>query len=109
MKLYGLKNCDTCRKAVKQLEASGNVVEFVDVRKEPLSAEQFSEFVTAFGVGKLINKKSTTWRQLSAEDRETDPVPLLQANPSLMKRPVIVSDQGLMLGWAKDVQAKFFG
>jgi len=109
MKLYGLKNCDTCRKAAKQLEASGNVVEFVDVRKEPLSAEQLNEFVVAFGVEKLINKKSTTWRQLSEEDRETDPVSLLQANPSLMKRPVTVSDQGLMLGWAKDVQAKFIG
>ncbi len=99
MKIYGIKNCDTCRKAVKAL-----AVELHDVRDAPLSAAQLTEFYTALGEG-LVNKRSTTWRNLDAEERQQDPIALLQKHPTLMKRPVIERDGQLFLGWTKEVQA----
>lgn len=105
MDLYGLKTCDTCRKAVKMLEAAGRSVRFVDVRAEPLSADQLAEFMAAFGDA-LVNTRSTTWRGLSEGDRKGAPADLLAAHPALMKRPVIRADDGtLYLGWGKEVQA----
>lgn len=103
--LYGLKNCDTCRKASKALEASGRDVKFHDVKKEPISRDQLASFVEAFGVDKLVNKKSTTWRGLDEAARQRDPLDLLAENPSLMKRPVIVDGEEKYLGWQGDVQA----
>ncbi len=107
MKLYGLKNCDTCRKAKKMLEAAGHEVEFVDVRQSPLEENKLAHFLSEFGEDKLINKKSTTWRQLSETDRTKPSLELLIENPSLMKRPVIEGTDAFHLGWAKDVQDAF--
>ncbi len=105
MQLYGLKTCDTCRKALKSLAAAGHEVAFTDVRAEPLGAEELAAFHAAFGAA-LVNTRSTTWRGLSEADRGGEPVALLQAHPTLMKRPVIRAEDGtLYLGWGKDVQA----
>lgn len=108
-KLYGLKNCDTCRKAQKALEAEGREVAFHDVKKEPLSREQLADFLETFGADKLVNKKSTTWRGLSEAEKAGDPLDLLVANASLMKRPVIIDGEKKYLGWQKDVQAALIG
>lgn len=104
--LYGLKACDTCRKALKALEAGGFAPSFQDVRAEPLSASQLAQMHEALGAD-LLNIRSTTWRGLSEEERAQDPVALLQAHPALMKRPVIDRDGTLTLGWGKDVQGAF--
>lgn len=101
--IYGLKSCDTCRKAVQMLKAAGRTVEFVDIRATPVSAGTLTEWHSRFGDA-LVNTRSTTWRGLSAEDREAPPVQLLAAHPALMKRPVIVTDDGTTLGWTKAVQ-----
>lgn len=104
MTLYGLKNCDTCRKALTALRAAGHSVTFVDVRADGVPAETLSRFLDAFGEA-LINRRSTTWRGLSEAERADDPATLLAAHPTLMKRPVIETDTGLTLGWTKDVQS----
>lgn len=101
--VFGLKACDTCRKAHKELAAAGKNVEFQDVRETPLSPSQFEKFHAAFGEA-LLNKRSTTWRQLTEDDRSKAPIELLMAHPTLMKRPVIESEDGLTLGW--DATAK---
>ena len=98
MKLYGLKNCDTCKKAAKALG-----VEVTDVRKEPLSRERLQEFWNEFGDA-LLNTRSTTWRGLSEAERSEDPIELMQKHPALMKRPVIEAKGTLYLGWKNDVQ-----
>ncbi len=103
MKVYGIKNCDSCRKALKALDA-----ELHDVRDTPLSAEQLTQFHDAFGDA-LVNKRSTTWRNLDEKQRAEDPIKLLQQHPTLMKRPVIEKDGTLFLGWGKDVQAALLG
>jgi arsenate reductase len=101
MTLYGLKTCDTCRKAIKALPG----VTFVDVRADGVPADVLARAHARFGP-KLVNTASTTWRGLSEAARARDPLALLAEHPALMKRPLIVADDGQMyLGWGKDVQA----
>ncbi len=103
MKIYGLKNCDNCRKARKALDAR-----LQDIRDEPLSREQLEHFFAIFGT-KLLNTRSTTWRNLDETQRASEPVALLQEHPTLMKRPLIERGEELFLGWGKDVQEKLLG
>lgn len=100
MRLYGLKTCDTCRKALKVLENA----QFVDVRAEGVPENILKTAYEEFGSA-LVNTRSTTWRGLSEEERGQEPISLLQAHPTLMKRPLIEADGKLYLGWGKDVQA----
>ena len=100
--VYGIKTCDTCRKALKALKALD--VTLHDVRTDPLSTEQLESFYAKFGDA-VVNKKSTTWRGLDEAERSREPIALLRDHPTLMKRPVIDLDCKLYLGWGKDVQA----
>ena len=84
MRIYGLKACDTCRKALKLLPGA----QLVDLRETPL-AEVLLERALAQFSGDLVNQRSTTWRGLSEEERAMAPVALLRAHPALMKRPLI--------------------
>lgn len=106
MTLYGLKSCDTCRKALKTLREAGHVVNYIDVRSDGIDASTLAKFQSEFGQS-LTNTRSTTWRNLSDEDRKRAALQLLSEHPTLMKRPVIDADGILTLGWNKDVQAKF--
>lgn len=103
MRLFGLKTCDTCRKAEKALRAKGIDLDFVDVRDDPVAATELARFHAAFG-GDLLNRRSTTWRALDDSARAGDPLALLAAHPTLMKRPVIDDRGTLYLGWGKEVQ-----
>ena len=102
--LYGIKTCDTCRKAAKELGASGTEVVFHDVRADPLGTDQIAKFLQAFGDA-LLNKKSTTWRGLDDAARAAAPLALLAEHPTLMKRPVIEGPGGLTLGWTAEAKA----
>lgn len=104
--LYGLKSCDTCRKALKALRDAGHNVTYVDVRTDGVGADKLAKFQCAFG-GSLTNTRSTTWRNLSGKERVRPAMQLLLEHPTLMKRPVIVADGALFLGWGKDVQDMF--
>ena len=105
--IYGLKTCDTCRKARRAAEKAGKNPTFVDIRETPLSDAQRARFLTAFGDA-LINRKSTTWRALDAEARDSHADALLAAHPTLMKRPVI-DGATLTLGWNDAVEKAHLG
>ncbi|MDR9393423.1 MAG: ArsC/Spx/MgsR family protein [Roseovarius sp.] len=104
MILYGLKTCDTCRKALKSLP---NAV-FRDVRADGVPPDVLQAAHARFGP-RLLNTRSTTWRGLDAAERERNPLELLAEYPGLMKRPLIDDDGTLHLGWDKDVQEKLLG
>lgn len=105
MIVHMLKTCDTCRKAVNALKAAGLDPVLVEIREDGIAATDLARFQAKFGET-LMNRRSTTWRGLSEEDRAGDPLELLAAHPTLMKRPVIETDDGaLYLGWDKTVQA----
>lgn len=98
--IYGIKTCDTCRKARKALPEAA----FHDVREMPLDAAVLSRFLDRFGDA-LVNRASTTWRGLSEDERARSAAELLADHPTLMKRPVIDTGQALYLGWKKDVHS----
>lgn len=102
MKLYGLKTCDTCRKARKALPAA----EFIDVRTDGVPLDLLSAALGEFGEA-LVNKKSTTWRKLDEAARGLDPLDLLKEEPTLMKRPLIVDGGRMTLGWSAEVEASW--
>lgn len=104
MHFYGLKTCDTCRKAEKALRAAGYEPKVVDVRADGVPGADLAAFLNRFGEA-LVNRRSTTWRNLPEDQRALDPAVLLTTHPTLMKRPVIEHDGQLYLGWGKDVQA----
>jgi arsenate reductase-like glutaredoxin family protein len=104
MILYGISTCDTCKTALKVIQAAGHAVEFRDVRADPLSADEIGELVTAFGDA-IVNRSSTSWRGLSDWLKASDAEDQLAAQPVLMKRPVIRKGEALYLGWDARVQA----
>jgi arsenate reductase len=108
VKLYGLKNCDSCKKALKALQSveqsSGQAVEFIDLRATPVVAEQLQKWLDEHGDAVLVNRKSTTWRGLDDQARQQPVLALLGANPTLIKRPVIESGDNSFVGWTAEVQ-----
>lgn len=104
MILYGLKTCDTCRKALKSLPDA----QFVDVRADGVPQDLLKSAHAQFGAA-LLNIRSTTWRGLDDTERQRNPLELLADHPTLMKRPLIESQGRLYLGWGKDVQAALLG
>jgi len=103
MKLYGLKSCDTCRKAIRELHEAGLKVDTIDVRTDGVPPAELARFYDTFG-DDLINRRSTTWRNLSEDERAKDPLTLLALHPSLMKRPIIERQGTLYIGWKPDVR-----
>ena len=104
MKLYGLKNCDSCKNARKALQSIGQPVEFVDLRVTPVAVEQLQKWLDEHGDAILVNRKSTTWRGLDDVARQRSVLALLMANPTLIKRPVIESGDNSFVGWTAEVQ-----
>lgn len=99
--LYGIKNCDTVRAARKWLEGHGIDHQFHDIRDEPLPEGQFAQWLAELGDA-LINKRSTTWKQLGDADKamaEDRGATLLQGHPTLMKRPLLDTGNRLHLGF----------
>ena len=108
MRVYCLKSCDTCRKALAELVAAGHDPEVVDVRADGVPGPDLARFLAAFGDA-LVNRRSTTWRGLSETERSRDPLELLSENPTLMKRPVIATGDSLFLGWDAKTRAAVLG
>ncbi len=108
LKLYGLKNCDTCKKAMKSLEQKNVSLEFIDIRAEADLKNKVPAWLKSAGIEKLLNKRSTTWRTLSKADQEAalnnETELTLINNPTLIKRPVIEAGKTIHVGWTKDVQ-----
>ncbi|MDW4499652.1 ArsC/Spx/MgsR family protein [Sulfitobacter sp. D35] len=100
MQLYGLKTCDTCRKALKALPEA----ELVDVRADGLPATVFRRALDEFGPA-LVNTRSTTWRGLDPAERDLPPADLIAQHPALMKRPLIDAGGTLHLGWTDETRA----
>ena len=97
--IHGLKNCDTCRKAMKWLDRFGVAYTFVDYREDKPAPEALVEWAgQAGGFDALVNKSSTTWRQLpdnrKSPESDAEWKLLLREYPQLVRRPVVVTDDG---------------
>ena len=96
--LWGLKNCDSCKKARSWFDGQGIAYTFRDVRAAPIQAVDFRRWFVAHGDWEVfVNRRGTTWRKLSDKDKEDldadKAIALLAANPALMKRPVVLVEQ----------------
>lgn len=100
--VWGLKNCDTCKKARTALDAAGANYTFKDVRADGLDEATIAGWLGAVGGEVLINRRGTTWRGLSdaekaAADDAATAASLLAGAPALIKRPVFVFEDGVVL------------
>lgn len=99
IKVFGIKNCDTCRKALKWLKAEEIPHRFHDVREHPPSADLIGIWCdSAFG-HKVLNRRSTTWRSLNGRQRASalnNPAPVLLEHPTLIKRPVFMRGRDVL-------------
>ena len=100
--VYGIKQCDTCRKALKWLSGQGIEHHFHDFRIDGLEAELVRSWLDSSFADKLVNRRSTSWRQLTNEQRELEgeaQIQLLLEFPTLIKRPVFVTDELIAIGF----------
>ena len=88
--IYGLKNCDSCRNTLKFLKKINLSYEFIDIKSDFLKKNKIKEWLSVHDVDKVINKKSTTWRQLDQNIKEKyqiEALTILEKFPTLIKRP----------------------
>jgi arsenate reductase len=107
--VYGIKQCDTCRKAIRWLDAQGLEHHFHDIRADGLEADLVKSWLSSPFAGKLVNRRSTTWRKLSDEQRQFQGgamLELLLEHPTLVKRPVFATDKIVAVGFNPDVLAE---
>lgn len=106
MKLYGIKNCDTVKKARKWLDDNGIAYEFHDFKKDGLTSEQLSQWEQAIGWETLINKRGTTWRKLPDDVRDNISAQsahqIMLENTSIIKRPVVERGDEVSVGFNAD-------
>jgi Spx/MgsR family transcriptional regulator len=109
IQIYGLKNCDTCRRARKWLQERDVEHGFHDVRADGLSGETLDRWIDAVGWEALLNRRGTTWRDLP-DDAKTDvdagkARALMLEHPALIKRPVIEADGRVTVGFSESVMS----
>ncbi len=101
--LYGIKNCDTMKKAMKWLDDHGVDYQFHDYKKAGLSETQLKAWVQQLGWEQLVNSRGTTWRKLPESARDNldaaRAITLMQANLSLIKRPLLEHNNTLHVGF----------
>lgn len=113
MKVYGIKNCDTVKKARAWLDLHGIAYEFVDFKKTPPSADDISRWCRALGVNVVLNRRGTTWKKLAASvqnsaDSAPGAIAIMIAYPSAIKRPIIETGSDFLIGFDEAAyQAQF--
>lgn len=112
MKLYGIKNCDTVKKARKWLDENGVAYTFHDFKKDGLDNTLLTRWEQAIGWDTLLNKRGTTWRKLPDEVRDTISAQtahqIMLDNPSIIKRPVVEHGDEVSVGFsANEWAAKY--
>jgi arsenate reductase len=114
MKLYGIANCDTVRKARAWLGEHGVRHEWVDFKKTPPTEAQLRGWSRSVGWETLVNRRGTTWRTLDTDAQrairdERSAIAAMVRQPSLIRRPVVEVDGEVIVGFEPDDYARRFG
>ncbi len=103
IELYGIPNCDTVKKARSWLEGHGHAYHFHDYKKEGVDPVQLAGWAREAGWEALLNTRGTTFRKLAEAEKadlnEAKALALMEAHPSLIKRPVAETASGLLVGF----------
>ncbi|AXU94072.1 MAG TPA: ArsC family reductase [Erwinia persicina] len=111
--MYGIKNCDTVKKARKYLEAGGVNYQFHDYRADGLEADLLQRFIDVLGWEALLNTRGTTWRKLEESERKAVDNPaaaltLMLSQPAMIKRPLLcAADGSMLLGFSEATYSPF--
>lgn len=111
--LYGIKNCDTVKKAIKWLANNNLNPQLHDYRVDGLDPAWLAEMAEKFGWENLVNKRSTTWRGLDDEIKNNLnkelALKVLNEQPTLIKRPIVIADNVALIGFDEKEYQKAFG
>ena len=111
--LYGIKNCDTIKKARQWLDEHGVAYAFHDYKASGIDKATLEGWVSKVGWETLLNRAGTTFRKLADAEREgiteKKALALMLAQPSMIKRPVLDTGKALVVGFKPDIYAATFG
>jgi len=113
MKVYGITNCNTVKKALDWFKANNVDYEFQDFKKLGVSEQKLNEWNDKAGYEKFLNKQGTTWKQFDSATKDSvksaaEALPLLQQKTSMIKRPVIEDGGFLFFGFDEQVYKQHF-
>lgn len=111
LRVYGIKNCNTMKRAFAWLEAKGVDYAFHDYKKAGIDATTLARWCAQVGWQALVNTRGTTWRRLEPARQaiagEADAIRLMGEHPSLIRRPVVEAEDGtLIVGFEEDALAR---
>lgn len=110
--VYGIKNCDTVKKARRWLDANGVAFQFHDFRNDGIDEKTIDVWLQSVSWETLLNKRSTTWRQVDQAQRDTinreSAIALMLAVPSIIKRPVLVKNDTILVGFDEEIYKTSF-
>ncbi len=113
MKVYGIPNCNTVKKALDWFKANSISYEFQDFKKNGVTPQKLAEWNSKVGYERFLNKQGLTWKQLDPSIKETitdkeKALALLQQKTSMIKRPVIEADGFLFFGFDEAIYTEHF-
>lgn len=107
VRVHGIGSCDGCRRARRELEQAGIEHDWIDLRETPPDRTRLQHWIRQLGHEVLVNRRSTTWRELSPAEREAAGgaglAELLQTRPTLIKRPLIEHGDACRVGFDANV------
>jgi Spx/MgsR family transcriptional regulator len=110
--LYGIKNCDTVKKAKKWLDANGINYSYHDFRTDGITSEMVENWLRKSSLETVINKRSTTWKALDDSSKSTlnmsSAAALCAKHETLIKRPVLDIDGEIHLGFSEALYSQHF-
>ena len=110
--LYGITNCDTVKRARTWLNTMGIVFQLYDYNKRGCSTDQARQFLDHFGMEAVLNRRGTTWRKLSHDQKsdltEKAAILLMSEHPSLIKRPILQRESEWLIGFDEPTWQEFF-
>ena len=101
LNIYGIKNCDTVKKALKFLSSQSLPHEFIDFRENLISEDLYKTMEKGVGLELLINKRSATYRSLTDNEKQNIDYELVSKYPTLIKRPVLIQNGDVMVGFSE--------
>ncbi len=99
MKIFGIKNCDKIKKTILWCAQNQRMCHFHDYRVDGIDKAMIKEFEQQHAISELINKRSTTWRQLTDDQKANVSYEIIIANPTLLKRPIVEIDGKFHIGY----------
>ena len=99
--IYGIQNCDTVKKALKFLSSKSLPHEFIDFRENLISEDLYKTMEQGVGLEMLINKRSSTYKLLTDDEKQNIGYELVSKYPTLIKRPVLIQNGDVMVGFSE--------